>query len=313
MAFMSSRVALGMCFMTVSTFAAAAGASSLLDDYKRVTEQGRVINHFDIDNDSLLLNRDDGFYSSGVRYSRAHVLREGSGETEFGWRFGQQFYTASDIKLPPQLVGPPDHPYAAWLYFGFFKEARQEEGSSLRYGLDIGCLGPCAGGRWTQTKLHQLLNQPVPQGWSRQMRNEWGAILYADWAPVRWKPASWLDATPVIHGRFGNIHTDAGAGITLRAGQLPNFANDAGLHAYLRLDATGVAYNATLQGGYFSSNNPHTVKPKRAVGEAELGVAWSDGKYGATAAIVRRSTEIDALSNARGAQNFVRLLFTYAP
>jgi hypothetical protein len=313
MSFIYKRAALALCLMTASTLAAADGVSSLLDDYSRVTEHGRAVNHFDIDNDSLLLNRDDGFYSSGLRYSREHALREGGRETVFGWRLGQQFYTASDIKLPPQLVGPPDHPYAGWLYGGFFKETRHEDGTSLRYGIDIGCLGPCAGGRWTQTKLHQWLNQPVPRGWSRQVRNEWGAILYAEMAPVRWNLAPWLDATPVIHGRFGNIHTDAGAGVTLRAGRLPAFADDAGLHAFLRLDARAVAWNASLQGGYFSSNNPHTVDPKRAVGEAELGLAWSDGTYGVSGAIVRRSNEIDALSNARGAQNFVRLLFTYAP
>jgi hypothetical protein len=312
MTFINKQAVLGLCFMTASTFSAADGITSLQDDYRRVMEQGRAVNHFDIDNDSLLFNDQDGLYSSGIRFSREHVLREGSRETLFGWRFGQQLYTPSNINLPPELVGPPDHPYAAWLYLGMYKETRHADGTSLRYGLDIGCLGPCAGGEWSQTNLHKLLNQPTPQGWSKQVRNEWGAILYAEMAPVRWNLASWLDATPVIHGRFGNIHTDAGASITLRAGDLPVFRDDAGLYAYLRLDGTGVIYNATLQGGLFSSNDPHTVDPKRAVGEAELGLAWSNGKYGITAAVVRRSNEIDGLPSSIGAQNFARLLFTFA-
>lgn len=299
--------------MTASALAAADGAASLLDDYRRVTAQGSTVNRLDIDNDSLLLNRDDGFYSSGLRYSREHALREGGQVTVFGWRLGQQFYTASDIKLAPQQIGATDHPYAGWLYGGFFRETQREDGSHLRYGVDIGCLGPCAGGRWTQNNLHRLLNQPLPQGWRRQVRNEIGAIVYGEMAPLRWRPASWLDVTPVVHGRFGNIHTDVGAAVTARAGQLPAFGEAAGLHGYLRLDASAVAWNASLQGGYFSSGNLHTVKPKRAVGEAELGLAWSSGQYGVTGAVVRRSTEIDALSNARGAQNFVRLMFVYTP
>jgi len=307
------QAALGLLFLSASALATADGNASLFDDYRRVTAQGRATNRLDIDNDSLLFNRDDGFYSSGLRYVREHALREGGQATVFGWRLGQQFYTASDIKLAPQQIGAADHPYAGWLYGGFFKETQRQDGSHLRYGFDLGCLGPCAGGNRTQTSLHRLINQPLPQGWSRQVRNEVGAILYAEAAPLRLKVASWLDATPVLHGRFGNIHTDAGAGVTFRAGQLPAFADDAGLHAYLRLDATAVAYNATLQGGYFSSNNPHTVKPKRAVGEAELGLAWRAGAYGVTGAVVRRSNEIDALPNSRGTQNFVRLMFIYTP
>lgn len=307
------QAALCLFLLSASALAAADGATSLLEDYSRVTAQGKAVNRFDIDNDSLQLNRDDGFYSSGARYSREHELREGSQVTVFGWRVGQDFYTASDIKLTPSQIAPNDHPYAGWLYAGFFREIRREDGSQQRYGADIGCLGPCSGAEWTQTQLHELLNQPLPQGWSSQMRNEFGVILYGEMTPLRWKLASWLDASPVVHWRFGNIHTDAGAGITFRAGQLPGFADASGLHGYLRLDGRAVAWNATLQGGYFSSDNPRTVEPKRVVGEAELGLAWNGGPYGVKGAVVRRSTEIDALSNAQGAQTFVRLMFTYAP
>lgn len=307
------QVVLGLVVATASAVAAAGGLSRLLSDYQQVRAQGAARTDIDIDNDSLLLNKDDGFYSSGMRLQRAYTLQQGDQATTFGWRIGQQLYTASDIKLPPQRVGPPNHPYAGWLYGGFFRDIHRDDGSHLALGIDLGCLGPCAGGKWTQTNLHRLLDQPLPQGWSRQVGNELGMILHAEMAPLRWQLASWLDATPVIHGRFGNIHADAGAGMRLRAGQLPSLGQPAGLHGFLRVDARAVAYNAMLQGGYFSSSDPHTVKPKRAVGEAELGLAWRSGPYGLSGSLVRRSTEISALSNAQGAQSFVRLQFSYAP
>lgn len=307
------HAALGVFLLSTSALAAADSLAGLLDEYRRVATQGKAVNRLEVDNDSLLLNRDDGFYSSGLRFSREHALREGGQVSVSGWRLGQEFYTASDIKLAPAQIGASDHPYAGWLYGGVFRETRREDGSQWRYGIDLGCLGPCAGGRWTQTQLHKLLDQPLPQGWSTQVRDEFGVILYGAITPVRWQLASWMDAAPTVHGRLGNIHTDAGAAILVRAGQLPGFADAAGLHGYLRLDARAVAWNASLQGGYFSANNPRTVKPKRAVVEAELGLAWNKGPYGVTGAVVRRSTEIEALSNARGAQTFVRLLFTYAP
>lgn len=293
--------------------AAAQSPGGLLGDYQKASAEGRTIHIFDIDNDSLLLNRNDGFYTSGLRYTRLHVLDTATGSTAFGWRAGQELYTASDIKLPPELVGPPNHPYAAWLFVGMLKHTARRDGTYTRIGIDIGCLGPCAGGEATQTTFHRILNQPEPQGWSKQVKNEVGAILYGEYAPVRWEPSRFIDITPDLHGRFGNIVTDAGVGVTVRAGQLNLLPDKPTLHGFVRMYANAVGYNATLQGGYFSENNPHTVEPKRWVGAAEAGLAWNKGPYGFRASLVRHSNEIRDLPNSVGAQNFVRLQFSYAP
>ncbi|MGH8809254.1 MAG: lipid A-modifier LpxR family protein, partial [Noviherbaspirillum sp.] len=254
-----------------------------------------------------------GFYSSGLRYAYTHNLRRDNAMTTFGWRVGQELYTASDIKLAPEFVGSPDHPYAGWLYGGFFKEVHRIDGSRARLGIDIGCLGPCAGGEWTQKNFHRVIDQPLPRGWSKQVKNELGVMLYADVAPVRWTPTQALDITPHVQARFGNIFTDAGAGMTIRAGQLNILSNQPALYGFLRMDARVIGYNATLQGGYFSSNNPHTVAPKRAVGEAEIGVVWNRDSYGAKLSLVRRSNEIRGLPDSTGAQNFLHLRFLYSP
>jgi len=293
-----------------------AGADTLggmAEDFKKAAAEGTSTHLLGVDNDSLLLKKDDGFYTSGLRYTQQYTMRGASQLTAFGWRIGQEQYTASDINLPPARVGPPDHPYAGWLYGGLFKETHRSDGTHENIGIDIGCLGPCAGGEWTQTNLHRLLNQPLPQGWSRQVKNEAGAVLYADIAPVRWTFGPSIDVTPNLHGRFGNIFTDAGAGVTLRAGRLNLLPDQSTLHAYLRIDGRAVGYNATLQGGYFSKGNSHTVKPKRLVGEAEIGLAWNSAPYAISVSVIRRSNEIRDLSNAIGAQNFARLQFSYTP
>ncbi len=304
---------LGFLLIAASAQSDAGAAGNVLDDFQAAAAQGKSTTLFNIDNDTLLLNKNDGFYTSGVRIEQQYALRGTGQTTVFGWRVGQELYTASDIKLPPAFVGPPDHPYAGWLYGGFFKETRHDDGSRLRIGFDLGCLGPCAGGEWTQTNLHRLLRQPLPQGWSKQVKNEPGVVLYADMAPVRWTYTPSIDLTPNLHARFGNIYTDAGVGLALRAGQLNPLPEQSTLHGFLRLDANAIGYNATLQGGYFSTDNPHTVKPKRLVGEAEVGLAWNYGAYNVSASVVRRSNEISALSNSIGAQNFVRLWFSYTP
>jgi hypothetical protein len=284
-----------------------------VDDFRRVRAEGQTSHILNIDNDSLLLDRRDGFYTSGLFYTQRYALREATRQTVFGWRIGQELYTPSDINLPPALVGPPNHPYAAWLFGGMFKEVHRDDGSQARFGIDVGCLGPCAGGEWTQRTLHRILNQPLPQGWSRQVRNELGVVLHADVAPVRWSIGKAVDVTPSIKGRFGNIYTDVGAGVVLRAGRLNVFSDQPTLHGFLRLDGRAVAYNASLQGGYFSDGNPHTVSPKRAVGEVEGGMVWNRGAFGVAASLVRRSNEVRELSNSVGAQTYVRLQFSYMP
>ncbi len=287
--------------------------SNFFTDFQKAREEGKFSHVVDIDNDTLLMNRNDGFYSSGMRYSQVYSLRDAGQVTNFGWRIGQDLYTASDIKLPPERVGPPDHPYAGWLYAGAYKEVRRADGTHTRVGVDIGCLGPCAGGEWTQTNFHRLISQPLPRGWSKQVKNEAGVVLYGEFAPVRWAPAATIDLTPRVVGRFGNIFTDVGGGLTMRFGQLDALPDGDAFYGYARADLSAVGYNATLQGGYFSKNNPHTVKPKRLVGEAEIGVLWRSGAFGATAGVVRRSNEIRDLPNSVGAQNYVRLQFSYTP
>lgn len=313
MKFHQMGAAAGILFYSLSGFAHAGGFSYFLGDFGKAAAEGKAHTQLLIDNDSLLLKKDDGFYTSGLQLTQSYRLREAGQSTVFGWRIGQELYTASDIKLPPSQVGPPDHPYAGWLYGGVFKEVHRADGTQWKIGLDIGCLGPCAGGEWTQTNLHRLLNQPLPQGWSRQVRNEWGAILYGEMTPVRWQLTDWLDAAPQLHGRFGNIHTDAGAGLTLRAGDLPVLPDQPSLFGFLRGDVSAVAWNATLQGGYFSGNNPHTVGPRRLVAEAEAGLAWRSGAYSFSASVIRRGNEIRDLPSSIGAQNFARLIFSYSP
>jgi len=311
---------LNFCLKSFAVFALVLCNSAYADtvggfitDYRLALEEGEVSHIVDIDNDTLLMNRDDGFYTSGMRYTHKYGLRRSDGQENFGWRIGQELYTASDIKVLPQFVGPPDHPYAGWLYGGVFKESYREDGTYLRYGIDIGCIGPCAGGEWVQTQFHRLINQPLPQAWDKQVKNEFGAVLYAEFAPVRWTLGRSADVSPYFKARFGNIFTDADAGLLLRAGQLDVLPGQSTLHGFLRMDARMVGHNAALQGGYFSKNNPHTVKPKSVVGEAEIGVAWTQGAYGARISLVRRGNEIRGLPNSTGAQNFVRLQFGYTP
>lgn len=305
-------ICFGWVVLALTTSVAQAQLSTSLWDRAIGTwNTGRVSHQLEVDNDSLLFQRRDGFYTSGMRYTQQFELHAGNRLDRAGWRIGQEIYTSSDIKLAPAALNPSDHPYAGWLYGGVFQSAYFTNGQYYRYGLDLGCVGPCSAAQWTQQNLHRVINQPQPQAWSSQIRNEFGVLLYGEYVPRRWQFGSTLDLTPSVHARFGNIFTDAGAGIQLRAGRLNQLPDQSTVHVFLRLDARAVAYNASLQGGYFSTNNPHTVSPERAVGAVELGMVWNQEPFAVQLSVVRRSSGIAGLSNAIAAQNFVRLMFSY--
>lgn len=230
-----------------------------------------------------------------------------------GWHLGQEIYTPSNIKLLQAGDGPPERPYAGWLYGGFVHRSHRADGSIRSFGINIGCLGPCAGGEWTQKQLHRLIDQPQPRGWSRQVHNEAGLVLHAQVGTPQWRPARWFDASASLRARLGNIFTDAGAAVTARVGRLNRLPDEPTLHGLVRLDGRLVGYDATLQGGLFSQGDPETVSPKRGVFEGEIGIAWRGTQFGASLSIVRRGSEIQNLPTSAGAQNFARLLFSYTP
>jgi lipid A 3-O-deacylase len=286
------------------------GAQELIET---IVNEGRPSSTLEIDNDSLLLRRDDGLYTSGVRFSRSYRLRSSAGWRSAGWRLGQQLYTPSDVRVRPEHLNSLDRPYAGWLYGGLFYNLLDFDGSELAFGLDLGCLGPCAGGRATQTFVHRVFDQPEPRGWRTQIRNELGVVLRAGARAPYWRLNRHIDLRPGVALRLGNIFTDLTADATLRAGRLEPLAGAAGFYVFARGAVRAVAYDATLQGGMFSDDQVRTVSPRRTTSEWELGLQWHEGSWAWRLSLVRRGNEIAGLPESLGRQDFLRLSIIYFP
>ncbi len=276
-------------------------------------KDGRPISTLEIDNDSLLLRRDDGLYTSGVRFSRSYRLGSTEGWRSAGWRLGQQIFTPLDVRVRAGNLNPLDRPYAGWLHGGFFYNVVDFDGSELAFGLDVGCVGPCAGGRATQTFVHKVFDQPEPRGWSTQIRNEAGVVLRAGARAPYWRLNRHADLRPGVALRLGNIFTDLTADVTLRAGRLESSVEAAGLYVFARGALRAVAYDATLEGGMFSEDQVRTVKPRRMTGEWELGLQWYQRSWAWRLSLVRRGNEISGLPESLGRQDFLRLSISYFP
>ena len=138
----------------------------------------------------------------------------------FSFGLGQNMYTPQDITR--RTPDPSDRPYAGWLYGSAGIVSESDSGVLESLELNLGMIGPAAFAEDVQTTFHEWINSPRPEGWSHQLKNEPGAVLYYE-SKQRVKkqnPDGMLqyDFTPHIGGALGNVFTYAAAGATFRFG-----------------------------------------------------------------------------------------------
>ena len=139
-------------------------------------------------------------------------------ELRQGVAVSHQIYTAADIT---DANPPPDsHPYAGYLGVSAFGAARTET-EERTLTLEIGLVGPSAGGDWVQSEWHALLDATEPQGWDVQLEDEVVFEISAD-RVRRWRgpETGGLDTDLIGHAGFslGTLRTDVSAGATVRIG-----------------------------------------------------------------------------------------------
>lgn len=185
----------------------------------------------------------DRNYTSGLKLSYVSGLRTEPGPTRwlagallgagaedrvrFGLAVGHSIFTPEDIDTAEPL--PDQHPYAGWLYGGFSLLVESESTLDTLV-LELGVVGPDAGGERVQKNVHEIIDSDEPLGWDNQLRNEFGGVLTYD---RKWRAlATWeglglgADFTPNAGFSLGNVLTQATLGLTLRLGN--DLRNDFG-------------------------------------------------------------------------------------
>ncbi len=216
------------CFLAVCWLAVPALAVDELPRWTSWTFQG--------ENDALAVGRgSDEHYTNGIRISgmRRPDLAPRWAERFAGWwcgwacseiavstpsvgfAAGHNFYTPDDISVPELIAD--DRPYAAWLYGAVVLEISDREARRHHaFELQLGLVGPAAGGEWLQTEIHQLIDSEPPRGWDHQLPDEPGInLIYRH--QRRWG-GSYFDFVPHFGGALGTVLVMANAGATVRAG-----------------------------------------------------------------------------------------------
>ncbi|MHB9116670.1 MAG: lipid A deacylase LpxR family protein [Burkholderiales bacterium] len=278
----------------------------------------------------------DRYYTNGIKFGvgrKLDALREPTegllrwltpgqdDSVEFGLFAGQNLYTPKNIKIAaPQ---PFDRPWAAWLYLGGVAQVAREKSRLDTVEIDLGAVGPAAGGRWVQTGWHDLIGAPQPQGWDNQLPNE--PAFLVSYLQKRRYGTDDFDIVPHAGITVGTVMTLGRVGATLRLGHnIGGFGVDTiepggvilqNTHSseehrknrsewfvFLGVDHRLVAHNIFLDGTVF--HDSASVGRRPHVYDLDVGLSARFGAVRVSITRVRRSEEFYTAAGGGGVQFF---------
>jgi hypothetical protein len=145
-------------------------------------------------------------------------------ELRQGFALSHTIFTPEDIEAP--VPDPEDRPYAAWLYASgtVVGTTRLGPGEMVQDVLQVnlGVVGPSAGGQFVQENWHDLIQAVEPRGWDSQLKDEFGIEITAQRTRQFEGPnlPLGLETDYALHGgaTLGNVRTYASIGGLARLG-----------------------------------------------------------------------------------------------
>lgn len=214
----------------------------------------------------------------------------GAGATRMNIGLTQQLFTPNDTKSD----NPPlnDEPYAGYLAVNLGLTQDSADTRSM-LGLNLGLVGPAAGGEWVQNNFHSVIGQKGTHGWAYQLPTEPAIDLNAAriWRMSMGSVAGLeTDMLPQISGMAGLTQDYLQPAIGFRIGS--GLKSDYGPPLLTQSPTGGEAYNPTqpvvwyvfggggakivahdtfLQGTVFRDSR--SVPIKHVVGSFDIGAA----------------------------------------
>lgn len=217
----------------------------------------------------------DIYYTQGINLEYVHpeignfltsklLIQSTSKEIKYGIALEHEGYTPTSITHPEILLG--DRPFAACLFlktFSIINDATRKE--RISSSLNMGVIGPMAGGKEIQEGIHRLINYTLPLGWQNQIQNDLILNYQVEYERGFFSLPDYLLLSAKAGARVGTFNTKVSAGFILMAGlfddPFTNFSkqkrkNQVYLYAEPLLNVVG--HDATLQGGLFNTS-PYTI------------------------------------------------------
>lgn len=260
------------------------------------------------DNDSYLLQGSDKYYTDGFFMYYRHAMDvSGNSKLEnkvLGFEFGQKIFNPQSGSIAnyqgvddPKLI---DRPFAAYLYIGSTLNFLYSNESNLKLSAQLGIVGPGAYGKQVQDFVHDNFGFYHPTGWEYQIDNNAELNLSAEYNKLLGRTES-IDVSFTSYANLGNGFSGAGFGPLFRLGNFNQLFNSVStqstaikknktallhnheLFFYYKPQINYVAYDATIQGGLFTTRNPNsqeiTLDKEPFVFSNRLGVAFTTTRF----------------------------------
>jgi hypothetical protein len=267
------------------------------------------------DNDSYLLQGSDRYYTDGYFMYFRHALKiRDTAKIQnkvLGFEFGQKIFNPQTGSITdeygvehPEII---DRPFAAYLYIGSTLNFLYANESNLKLGVQVGIIGPNAYGEQVQTYVHKLLGFYKPAGWEYQIDNNFVLNFSAAYNKLLVRSGS-FDISLTSYGNLGTGFDGAGIGPLFRLGNFNQLFNSVStqstvsrgtgkpllhkheLFFYYNPIINYVAYDATIQGGLFTSKSPTsmeiTADKEPFIFSNEIGVGFTSNRFVFNVAVV---------------------------
>lgn len=214
---------------------------ALADEANSQVPEPRSAGVWSLTSENDLFGGTDRNYSNGLRLERVRpanritpglkwvanripVLDLDRTELRQGFALSHTIFTPEDISA--QVPDPSDRPYAAWLYASGTVVGTTRLGPRQMVQdvlqVNLGVVGPSAGGEFVQDNWHDLLQAVEPRGWDSQLKDEPGLEITAQRLRQFEGPnlAFGLETDIAAHGgvTLGNVRTYATLGTMARIG-----------------------------------------------------------------------------------------------
>ncbi|MEO6832737.1 MAG: lipid A deacylase LpxR family protein, partial [Chitinophagaceae bacterium] len=254
--------------------------------------------YFRVNYENDLFFGTDYYYTQGVhfelvnpRYKKSFLrhlfLKQKNTESLIGIGLESAGYTPTSIFADHILYR--DRPFAGMAYLQAFSISIQQEiRSRLSSVLSLGLMGPAAGGYEIQAFIHRYTHNPGPIGWKFQLKNQIIVNYEMEYEKALTPSSNHFLITTIGMARFGTYSTKAGVGLAFMAGifqdpfKIPVKNKKIFGYAYFHPQVELVGYDATLQGGLFTKDNPYTIPNAditRVVLRSQFGLIVSKGKW----------------------------------
>lgn len=237
-------------------------------------------------------------------------------ELRQGFALSHVIFTPEDKTLA--VPDPTDRPYAGWLYAsGTIVGTNGNTQDTLQ--VNLGIVGPSAGGEFVQNNFHRVIGVAEAQGWTSQLKDEPGVEIIAQRLYRFPGPTLPLgvetDLGFDVGGALGNVRTYASSGLTARigwdldssfgpprirpalsgAGEFIPGTDENPMGGYLFMGVAGraVGRDMFLDGNLFR-DSPRVDDRKTYVGDLQAGLAIHYRQVQLAFTYVNRTEEFDA-------------------